>query len=346
MYLPADAEALLLPPEQPIASWYKDEYGVSFADIVRPYAELETADVGIVGIPFDTNTLQRRGSRFGPSAIRASLANSMTFEVGFGADLSSGIRLAEFGDIDVLQTDPRETEQRVERALTAVHETGAIPVVMGGDHSLSFPCVKALCNVVEGPVGVIAFDAHLDLRISLHGEINSGTPFRRILENIDGKPVEGHRLAQIGINGWFNSSGYWEYVQTAGIHVYPAREVHLRGIHEVLDEGLTAIGDEIEALYCTVDIDSLDASHAPGTNVPTPGGLSVFHILEAVYQVAQHAKIRAFDIMEVAPVLDPSGVTAHTAAAIVTTFIGGLSRRPSAQPATTGQSKTGGLATT
>jgi formimidoylglutamase len=317
----------ILPAENPIRKWLPDEYDVTFADIVRGPEELDEADVALVGIPFDTNCLQRRGSRFGPSAIRGKLVNSCTFEVGLGIDIAEGVSVVDLGDVDVVHTDPRETEHRVVEVLRNVHERGVIAVALGGDHSLAFPCIKALCDAVKGPVGVLIFDAHLDVRISLHGEQNSGVTFRRMFEELD--LVAPRNVAEVGINGWFNTRFYHDYTQAQGLHIYSARDVHLRGPAAIVSEALEIVGDGVEAIYCTVDVDCLDIAAAPGTCSPSPGGLSAFELLEAVYMVGANPQVRGFDVMEVAPPLDSSEATAYVGAALVTQFIGGVRSRDS-----------------
>jgi formimidoylglutamase len=310
-----------------IHSHVSDPYDVTFSDIVRPYQEIATADVGIVGIPFDTCTLQRRGGRFGPTGIREMLANANTYEAGLGVDLSSNISVADFGDIDVLLTDPIATHGRVTEVLSAIHQTGVIPIALGGDHSLTFPCIRALCNATVGRVGVIVFDGHFDVRESMHGELNSGTSFRRIFTELEGSRIWGANVVEIGISGWYNSNYFYKYTQEMGMTIFPAREVHLRGISPVIEEALVKATDGVDALYCSVDIDCLEAAFAPGTSIPSPGGMTSFQLLEAVYTIARHPKLRAFDVMEVAPPLDYGNLTSRIGANVVMQMIGGLKTR-------------------
>lgn len=321
MKLPANIRKLLLPAPQ-VGRFVPDQYDVEVCDILKPWRTLDRADVGVVGVPFDTAVMMRRGCRFGPAGVREALIFSTSYEPGLDIDLADGLLLTDFGDVDVVHTDVLETHRRVEGVLTAIHQLGVLPAVIGGDHSLAYPNVKALCNATKGRVGVISIDAHLDVRHSHHGEISSGTPFRRVLEEIPGKPVLPENLVEVGINGWHNTRYYMDYIREMGIRVIPAREVHRRGIDAVVKEALQQATKGVDALYLTVDIDALDFAFAPGTCAPNPGGLTSTQVLEAVFQIGQHPLLRGFDLVEVAPPLDVQNLTAQMGAAIVMQFFG------------------------
>ena len=231
MKLPPEVEKLLLPPTT-VGKFVPDEYDVEMADLIKPWQELDQADVGIIGIPYDTSVLIRRGCRFGPEGVRSALAFSTSYEPGLDIDLTEGITITDFGNIDPMHTDVLETHRRVELVLTELRRLDVTPLAIGGDHSLAYPLIKSLCNVTKGHVGVISIDAHLDLRISHHGEISSGTPFRRMLEEIPEKKVLGENFVEIGINGWHNSAFYMDYARKQGVRVITAREVHQRGIDD------------------------------------------------------------------------------------------------------------------
>ncbi len=321
MKLARDIEMLLLPAGE-LKRFVPDAYDIEVVDILKSWRSLDHADVGIVGIPFDTGVMIRRGCRFGPSGVREALMFSTSYEPGLDIDLSEGFALTDFGDVDVMHTDIVETHRRVENVLTAIHRLGVVPAVIGGDHSLAYPCIKALNNVTTGPVGIITIDGHLDVRHSHHGEISSGTPFRRLQEEIRDKPIRARNIVEIGINGWHNSLYYMEYTRKQGMRVIPAREVHKRGIEAVVEEALRIATDGVEALYLTVDIDGLDFAHAPGTCAPNPGGLTSYQALEAVFQIGKHPLLRGFDVVEVAPPLDVQGLTSQMGAALLMQFFG------------------------
>jgi len=325
MKFSSEVEKLLLEVSKP-SNWVPDEYDVGMRDIMVDWREAKRVDAGIIGIPFDTAVMGRRGCRFGPESVRSSLVFSNVYEPGIDMDLSTGFSVTDFGNIDVLQTDVLGTHERVEKVMTEIFRTGTTLVAIGGDHSLAYPDAKALINSVEGRIGVIMIDGHLDVRISHHGEVSSGTPFRRLVEEPE-RAVRPRNLVELGINGWLNSRFYMDWCRDKGITVIPARQVHKRGIEEVVNQALELASDGTEAIFLSIDIDGLDLGVAPGTCAPNPGGLSSYQALEAVWMIAQHPLTRGFDLVEVAPSLDVANLTSIMAAAMVMHFLGGTKKR-------------------
>jgi formimidoylglutamase len=319
MNLPKKVEQLLIDVPKP-SNWVPDEYDVGLRDIMVDWREVETADIGLVGVPFDTAVMGRRGCRFGPESVRNSLVFSNVYEPGIDIDLSTGLSVTDFGNIDVLQTEVLKTHERIEKVITAIFKLGVTPAIIGGDHSIAYPTSKSLINATEGNVGVVMIDSHLDVRHSHHGEVSSGTPFRRLMEEPE-RPVLPKNLVEIGINGWLNSRYYMDYCREMGVNVIPARQVHRRGVDDVIAQALEALTDGTEAFFLSIDIDGLDMSVAPGTCAPTPGSLSAYQTLELVWQIGQHPLCRGMDIVEVAPCLDAAGVTSIMCAALIMNFL-------------------------
>jgi formimidoylglutamase len=320
-----ECEKLLMAVPRP-GNWVPDEYDVGVKDIMVDWKEAKAADAGIVGIPFDTAVMGRRGCRFGPEGVRSALVYSNVYEPGLDMDLSKGFALTDFGNIDVMHTDVLKTHERVEKVVTEIFKTGVTPVIIGGDHSLAYPDIKSLINVVDGDIGVINIDGHMDVRISHHGEISSGTPFRRLLEQPE-RPLKPKHFVEIGINGWLNSRFYRDYCREQGIRIISARETHQRGIEQVVEEALSIVTNGTKAFFLTVDIDGLDISVAPGTNAPNPGGLTAYQALEAVWTIGQHPLCRAMDLLEVAPPLDLGNLTSLMGAALILNFLGATKKR-------------------
>ena len=325
MKLSEVVEKLLIEVPKP-SNWVPDEYDVGLRDIMVDWRETPSADVGIVGVPFDTAVMGRRGCRFGPESVRTSLVFSNVYDPSIDVDLSTGLSLTDFGNIDVLQTDVLRTHDRIEQVVTAIYQLGVTPVIIGGDHSITYPDVKSLINNTNGRVGVIMIDGHLDVRHSHHGEVSSGTPFRRIMEEPD-NPVLPKNLVEIGINGWLNSRYYMDYCREMGVTVIAARQVHRRGVDDVIAQALEIASDGTEAIFLSVDIDGLDLSIAPGTCAPNPGGLTAYESLEMVWQIGQHPLSRGLDVLEVAPSLDCGGVTSMMAAALIMHYLGATKTR-------------------
>lgn len=325
MQIPKEAERLLIEAPRP-SNWVPDEYDVGLSDIMVDWREAEHADVGILGVPFDTAVMGRRGCRFGPESVRSSLVFSNVYDPSIDVDLSSGLIITDFGNIDVLQTDVLGTHDRIEQVMTVVFALGVTPVIIGGDHSITYPNVKSLINNTEGNVGVIMIDGHLDVRHSHHGEVSSGTPFRRIMEEPE-NPVLPRNLVQVGINGWLNSRYYMDYCREIGVTVIPARQVHRRGVDDVIIQALEIASDGTQAIFLSIDIDGLDMSIAPGTCAPNPGGLTAYEALEMVWQMGQHPLSKGLDVLEIAPSLDCGGVTSMMGAALIMHYLGATKKR-------------------
>jgi len=317
--LPKEVEQLLMDVPKP-SNWVPDEYDVGLSDIMVDWREAKTADIGLVGVPFDTAIMGRRGCRFGPQSVRSSLVYSNVYEPGIDMDLSTGLCVTDFGNIDVLQTEVLGTHERIEKVVTAIFDQGVTPVIIGGDHSIAYPTCKSLINVTKGNVGVVMLDSHLDVRHSHHGEVSSGTPFRRLMEEPE-RPVLPKNLVEIGINGWLNSRYYMDYCREMGVVVIPSRQVHRRGVDDVIAQAVEAVADGTEAFFISIDIDGLDISLVPGTCAPTPGSLSAYQALELIWQIGQHPLCRGLDIVEVAPCLDVADVTSMMAAALIMNFL-------------------------
>ena len=148
--------------------------------IIVDWKKAKRADVGIVGVPFDTAVMARRGCRFGPEGMRSALAFSHVYEPGLDVDLSKGFVLTDFGNVDVIHTNVPKNHKMVEKVITEILKIGVTPVIIGGDHSLLYPDIKSLINVVDGNVGVINIDGHFDVRPTHRGEVVDGTGFRRL----------------------------------------------------------------------------------------------------------------------------------------------------------------------
>ncbi|MFB6270031.1 MAG: agmatinase family protein [Halobacterium sp.] len=316
------AVADLLSPYPGYSIGVEDEYDTNVGEIITDAREAESADVGLVGIPFDTACVAGpRGSRLGPEGVRDDITYGTCYNPEIDVDISEGIDVVDYGDVDVVHTEVPETHDRVERVLTAVTESGVVPFSIGGDHSLTYPTAKAMMNAVDGQVGVINVDAHHDVRHSHGGELSSGTPFRRLLEDDSGQ-LDGENFVELGLSGWHNSKYYLDWVHDIGAEVITARDVHKKGVDIAVDRALEAATDGTEAVFVSVDIDVLDAGAAEGTCAPSPGGLQPWQLLELVYQLGREESVRGGDLMEVAPPLDQTGATTAVGAAVATQFIG------------------------
>ncbi|WP_415714789.1 agmatinase [Roseibium sp.] len=277
------------------------------------------ADVAILGAPFDFGTQWRSGARMGPRAIREAStlfsfghAGAYDFEDDVTYLPAETTRIVDLGDADIVHTDTIESHRRIELGVRKILEAGALPVVLGGDHSVNIPCINAFED--QEPIHVVQIDAHLDFVDERHGvRYGHGNPMRRAAE----KPyVTG--LTQIGIRNVSSTArdGY-EEARRMGSDIQSVRHVRKLGI-----DGMLARIPEGKRYYLTVDIDAFDPSIAPGTGTPSHGGFLYCEVLELIDGLAKRGTIVGIDLVEVAPDYDPTGSTSTLAAQILMNTIG------------------------
>ena len=291
-----------------------------------PYTEdpsdLEGVDVAILGAPTDDLVSDRPGTRFAPRAIRsASCPSGPNLETGM--DAFSALRVVDFGDAPVVPADPASSHAAIRETVGQVLAAGAMPVVLGGDHSISEPNVRA-CAAAHGPVGLVHFDTHTDTGSEVFGVgLSHGTIMRRLVE-------EGHvdpgRYAQIGLRGYWPGEEEFSWQRERGITSLFMHEVRDLGIKEVVRRALEAVGPG--PVFLTVDIDVLDPAFAPGTGTPEPGGMTTSELLWAVREVARGSELVGADLVEVIPTgVGSADVTALAADRIVRETLGGIALR-------------------
>ena len=262
------------------------------------------AKIGLFGIPFDGAVLGRPGAREGPDAIRAQMAKLKPWILSKGA---ATIDARDWGNVRV-PLDVAGAHQATESAALAVLGAGQIPLALGGDHSLTFPLVKAH----EGrrqKIGIINLDAHLDVR-DFTGIPNSGTSFGRLL---DLGLVPGQNLVEVGIRDFANAEAYVKNVHKAGGTILGANEWAREGL-SVIDHAIDVASEGVDGVYLSLDIDVLDQAHAPGASAPTPGGVDTRTLYAAIDRICERTKLIGCDIMETAPPLDRDHMTARAAA--------------------------------
>lgn len=287
----------------PLSRWA--EYGekpdfaglLTFAGV--PYtedpAELAGFDVAIVGAPTDDLVSDRPGTRFGPRAIRsASCPPGPHLEAG--VDAFAELRVVDYGDAPVLPADPVRTAEAIERTVGEVLAAGAIPVVLGGDHSIAEPDVRA-CAAVHGPVGLVHFDTHTDTGREVFGvERSHGTPMLRLVES---GHVDPARYVQIGLRGYWPGETEFGWQRERGITSLFMHDIRDRGIAAIVDRAVEVVGEG--PTFLTVDVDVLDPAFAPGTGTPEPGGMTAADLLWACRALAQRLRLVGMEVVEVIP---------------------------------------------
>src|SRR5947207_7521911 len=285
-------------------------------------AELAGVDVAIVGAPTDDLVSDRPGARFGPRAIRAASCPSGP-HLEAKVDAFAELRVVDFGDAPVLPADAARTHAAIEATVGDVLDAGLIPIVLGGDHSIAEPDIRA-CAAKHGPVGLVHFDTHTDTGREVYGvEISHGTPMFRLVE---AGLVDPRRYVQIGLRGYWPGEAEFGWQRERGITSFFAHDVRDRGIREVVEEAIAIVGDG--PVLLTVDVDVLDPAFAPGTGTPEPGGLTPTELLWACRTVAAGLDLVGSDVVEVAPTaVGSADVTALVADRIVRETLTGVALR-------------------
>jgi formimidoylglutamase len=313
-------------PAPALAPAIVDPYEHPASELVRPAREIEgPAIASMVGVPFDTSIMGRRGAKSGPEAVRWGLNAALLYEPNLGIDLADGSKVADFGDVDVVHTDVDRTWDRVSDVTEALVRLGRPLLAIGGDHGLAYPLIRGVCRATGARLGVISVDAHLDFRISHHGEKSSGVPFRYMLDTL-GDQVSGSNFVEFGIGGWLNTRRYHQDLLDNGVHIVTQREIHRSTAAEydaLVGEAIERAADGVDALYLTFDIDAIDGAVVGATNVPGVGGITAWQALELVHAFAAHPKAIGMDIMEVSPAWDRSTMTERMAASLALNFFAG-----------------------
>jgi agmatinase len=296
----------------------------SFAGL--PYTEdpdeLAGADAVIVGAPMDELTSDSPGARFGPRAIRAAgCAPGPHMEARIDA-LREALTVVDFGDAPVLPADPERSHVAIERTVAQVLAAGAIPVVLGGDHSIAEPDMRA-CAAVHGPLGLIHFDTHTDTGREVFGVARShGTPMFRLVE---AGVIDPERYVQIGLRGYWPGEEEFAWQRERGITALPMHAIRERGIRAVIEEALAVLGRR--PAFISVDVDVLDPAFAPGTGTPEPGGMTSADLLWACREAASRIELVGAEVVEVAPDrIGSRDITALVAERIVREILTGLAQ--------------------
>jgi agmatinase len=292
------------------------------APLTQDPALLPGFDVAIVGAPTDDLVSDRPGARFGPRAIRAASCPPGP-ELEMKVDAFAELRIVDYGDAPVLPADPERTHAAIEATVGEVLDAGLIPIVLGGDHSIAEPDVRASAKR-HGPVGLVHFDTHTDTGTEVFGvAVSHGTPMYRLVR--DGH-VDPKRYVQIGLRGYWPGESEFGWQREHGISAFFMHDVRDRGIDAVVADAVRIVGDG--PVFLTVDVDVLDPAFAPGTGTPEPGGMTSLELLKAVREVAAHLDVVGADVVEVIPTAVAStDITALVADRIVRQILNGIALR-------------------
>lgn len=270
-------------------------------------------DVAIVGAPFDDAVSHRPGARFGPRAIReAQYTSGSINSLQLGVEPFEVLTVVDAGDANIVPAWIDRAHAFIYRKVREVAMSGAIPIVLGGDHSITWPAATALAEVRRpGSIGIVHFDAHADTATEDWGVLaGHGTPMRRLIES---GAVEGRNFVQVGLRGYWPPVDVFEWMQQQGLRWHLMGEIEERGMETVIADAIAEALEGPDAIYLSVDIDVLDPGTAPGTGTPEPGGLLPRELLRAIRQVVASVELAGMDIVEVSPPYDHAEVTAMAA---------------------------------
>lgn len=292
--------------------------GVPRADLGDP-ASYAGADVVIIGAPYDGGTSYRPGARFGPQAIRMTdylPHDASRPHIALRTDPLSELRVADAGDVEMVPGEICPALSRLEAAVQRVCEAGAIPLILGGDHTIALPDVTGVARHVGwGRVAVVHFDAHADTGDTQFGSLyGHGTPMRRLIES---GAARGDRFLQVGLRGYWPGPPVFAWMQQQRMRWFEMTELTQRGLDDCLSEASAIATDGTEGVFLSVDIDVVDPGMAPGTGTPEPGGLTARQLLDAVRRIAIELPLVGLDVVEVSPPYDHAEVTALLANRVV-----------------------------
>jgi agmatinase len=296
----------------------------------REQLEAEKPDVVVVGAPFDMGVMNRPGARYGPRAIRAaSNLGRGIYHLELDVQPLRTLRAFDYGDAAIIPSSIERSHDAIREKVAEVAALGAIPVVLGGDHSITLPAATAVADAVgRGKVGVVHFDAHADTGEDNFGVLlGHGTPMRRLIES---GAVPGRSFVQVGLRGYWPPPDVIEWMRAQGMRWHLMAEIERRGFEAVLEDAIAEALDGPEAIYLSIDVDVLDPSYAPGTGTPEPGGLTSRELLNAVRRIVGRVRLVGMDVVEVSPAYDgPGQITAEVAHRLVLEALSALAKKKS-----------------
>ena len=287
------------------------------------------ADVVIVGAPFDGGTSHRPGTRFGPMAIRQTdylPHDGSRPHLALRVDGLRDLQVVDAGDVEMYSGDVERSIASLEEAVHTVTASGAVPLVLGGDHTIALPDATGVARHLGfGRVSMLHFDAHADTgHIEFGSLYGHGQPMRRLIES---GALRGDRFLQIGLRGYWPPPETLDWMAAQHMRSYEMTEIGARGLDTCLNEAFEIALDDCDGVFLSVDVDVCDPGHAPGTGTPEPGGLSARQLLDAVRRICLELPVVGMDIVEVSPPYDHAEITAFLANRVALEALSGMAAR-------------------
>ena len=289
-----------------------------------PYAEdvteVKDYDATVLGIPFDGGTTYRAGTRFGPQGVRKISALYTPYNYEMAVDLREQMTLCDAGDVFTIPANIEKTFDQISRAVSHVASSGSLPIMIGGDHSIGFPCVRGIAQCTSRKIGIIHFDRHADIQEKDLDERMHTTPWFHAT-NMDNVPARN--LVQIGIGGWQVPREAVKVARARQTNIITMGDMEKMGIDKTVEMALEMAWDGVDMVYLSFDIDSIDCGFVPGTGWPEPGGFLPREALALVSKVAAEG-ICGMELVEVAPPYDQSEITALMGTRVIVDVLGSL----------------------
>jgi agmatinase len=279
-------------------------------------------DIAILGVPFDGGTTYRPGTRFGPQGIRRISALYGPYSFELGVDLRESVTMADLGDVFTIPANIEKTFDQITKAVSHVYGSGAFPVVLGGDHSIGFPTTRGVAGHLEGKLGIIHFDRHVDTQETDLDERMHTTPWFHAT-NLPNVPPEN--LVQIGIGGWQAPRPGVKVGRERKTTIMTVTDCVEMGIEEAAARALEIAWDGAEAVWLSFDVDCLDAAFVPGTGWPEPGGFLPREVLKFIQLVAA-TPLAGIEVVECSPPYDNADITSLLATRVICDTLGCLVR--------------------
>jgi len=277
---------------------------VPYLEDVRKVGEY---DVAFMGVPHDCGTTYRSGARFGPQAMRRISALYTPYYYEMGIDLRESLKMCDVGDVFTINANNEKSFDQISKAVSHVFASGAMPMIMGGDHSIGYPCVRGIAPHIDGNIGIIHLDRHVDTQEKDMDERMHTCPWFHAT-NIPNAPAAN--LVQVGIGGWQVPRAGVKVARERGTTIISVADCEKVGIEKIAEIALEVAWKGAKAVYLSFDIDCIDAGFVPGTGWPEPGGLLPREALKLLQLVAKEG-ICAMEVVEVSPPYDISDITAQ-----------------------------------
>jgi agmatinase len=263
-------------------------------------------DAAICGVPWDGTATGLTGTHLGPRAIRAGdyiSGGRYLHHLDVRVNFMEHLKVADYGDADIMIGQPEKTYDGIKAFIAEILSGGAMPIILGGDHGITWPCATAVADAYgHGKVGIVHFDAHADtspdMRGALHGH---GTPMRRLIES---GAVPGKNFVQVGLRGYYPPPDTVSWMEEQQMRTHFMAEIRRDGFAKVLERAVDEALDQADHLYVSLDVDVCDPAYTPGTGTPEPGGLTTGEMLWAVRRLAAEVGIVGMDVVEVSPPYD------------------------------------------